>query len=283
MKKKNLKLISIISIIIIATIIISVFIKLIPEEEPPKLIIDNFSEYFPNIQDPNQVFQLLYSKTIGLTENPEALSTTKATIRKDSLTTSGPYTTAIIDIDDLKISFQLKIRGSSLDKWGDLVISCPDKKDIIYPETFCRIYQDEGALVVVWEHDYLINNMLQGSISDLVKPFLEEFIISDEEINSAPKAHNSVAYSVTINEHSYHNLSSSSSNFIYTISTSVVDGRNYQIYFNSDNENTAVFITNPDTEGHAAAKIFSSKNTRTGFENWLRSLSSTVEIEFEEL
>ncbi len=284
MKKKNLKNISIVSIIIIILIIIvGIFIKLTPEKEPPKIIIDNFSEYFPDVNNPDQVFQLLHSKVIGLTESPEKIPTAKAIIREGSLTTSNGYTTAIIDIDDLKISFQLKIRGSSLSEWGDLIISCPDKKDIIYPETVCRIYQNEGALMVVWEHDYLINNMLHGSSGAIIKQFLEEFILSDEEINSAPKAHDSVAYTVTINERSYHNISSSP-NFIYTISASVVDGRNYQFYFNSDNNNNvAAFITNPDSEGHTAAKIFSDEDTRASLENWLRSLSNTVEIEFEEL
>ena len=275
MKRLNKRIIYITAaaILLIVFVIISIILKNSTEEIHPTIIIDNFSDYFPNVGDKESthVFQELYKYTATSIEDGIEIPESGALIRENSMGSSQNYTTALVDIDSLKLSLLLEIDESNPLGHRGVLFMCPDKKDVIYPNTVCSIYNNEGPLNIYWKHSYLIDNMIQSRLSSGVKQTIEDFVLSNQELMSAPKAHDTVTYTLTINEQSYINYSMKP--IIYSITASVDDGRVYTIYINANIEDDlcGVYVTSNST-GNSANAIVLDGGRSTYLENWIHSL-----------
>ena len=185
MKNINKKIITAIAAVFLLFISIIIIILTKNEPETPLLgiTIDNFSEYFPNTttQEHNKVFHVLYSQVANSVNESTTIPESGALIRPNSINSYNSYTTAIVDVDSLQLSFLLKIDETNILNDFGVLISCPDQKDIIYQGSSCSIYNEEGFTHAVWDHSYLIDNILRGNAASFVMDYVGEFIVSPTE------------------------------------------------------------------------------------------------------
>ncbi|MBR5027122.1 hypothetical protein IKX64_00815 [Candidatus Saccharibacteria bacterium] len=215
----------------------------------------------------------------GSTTIPES----GALIRPNSINSYNSYTTAVVDIDSLQLSFLLKIDETNVLNDFGVLISCPDQKDIIYQGSSCSIYNEEGFTHAVWDHSYLIDNILRGNAASFVMDYIGEFIVSPTEIATAPLSHDSITYTIKVIESSYTSYSKKSNKLIYSLDLTIDDNRSYKLYVNTDLDSeediVAIYVTNQDIQNHSVAAIFNSKDS--SLENWIRSLSGDVKIDYK--
>lgn len=289
MKNLNKKFVyAIVSIVLIVVfVIIGIIIKNSSEVNLPTLTIDNFSEYFPKMgnKESTHIFQKLYEFVSATIDEDIETPDSGALIRENTIGTLDDYTTVIVDIDSIKLSLLLEVKESSPTEYRGVMFMCPDKKDIIYEDMYCSIYNDEGFLNVLWEHSYMIDNMIQTRLSGPVKQLIEDFVLSQKELDSAPKGHDVVTYVLTINEQSYINYSMKP--ITYSVTATVDDGRNYSIYINANVEDDicAVYITNNSTNTSSHAIFMPTNAKNVSLENWIRSLpgGESVNINYVDL
>ena len=287
MKNINKKII--IAIAAVFLLFISIIIIILTKNEPetplPGITIDNFSEYFPNTttQEHNKVFHVLYSQVANSVNESTTIPESGALIRPNSINSYNSYTTAIVDIDSLQLSFLLKIDETNILNDFGVLISCPDQKDIIYQGSSCSIYNEEGFTHAVWDHSYLIDNILRGNAASFVMDYVGEFIVSPTEIATAPLSHDSITYTIKVIESSYTSYSKKSNKPIYSLDLIIDDNRSYKLYVNTDLDSeediVAIYVTNQDIQDHSVAAIFNSKDS--SLENWIRSLSGDVKIDYK--
>ena len=257
--------------------------NLIFKEEtfPHQLVITNFSDYFSEVptKTRNKLFYYLF--LFANPENEDAVSV----IRENSVTKEDGFGSAIIDIDEVQKSYHVTFNLEKIeDEEHDLNFSCLKKSERIYKsDTSCLITNNEATFIATIEHSYLISGIIHSREADLVMRSIEEFATSINELLSSPSDEtNFDNVQINILESSYRSYQTYP-NIIYSLSAVVDDGRTYDIYINTNNKsNVATYITRTDITGHSTATIYSSETDRTELENWIRSLSSDVEITYEE-
>ena len=270
----------------IVILFVFVFLSIIKNSSTPTreeftvgLRVDNFNDYFSEVPEytRKEIFYKIYSSAAKFTEGevPEG----GAIIREDTVKKTDKHGIFIVDIDSIKQSYLIEFN------WGDdpgVIIACPPKNSVIYPETICEIFAADHEPTTFWIHDYMINGVLENKVASLAISAFDSFILSDKERYSAPgDADQSATFNVVIDEQSYQRLSA---NFAFKLSIYLNDDREYDIYINSNTtkDQLATFITRTDTDGHSAATIFSNNQNTINLESWIRTLpgGSAIEINY---
>ncbi len=288
-QKKKIITISVV-IIVLIILIISVIGKAFntPTKEAYSggIVVDNLSEYFNEISNDlkSELFYKIGVNAATFLEDGVELPESGAKIRDDSVKKEESSGKFIVDIDSIKQSFSINLSWEKDYEYVD--ITCPLKKDVIYPETLCEVYAPNFVPSAYWVHEYMINGIINNRDASRVMGAIEDFVISKKERRSAPgEIPSDATYSITINEKSFQKQSSSP-DYIFSLSLDVDDGRDYYVVIRSDTKNlnhVAVFITRTDIENHSAATVFSNESDTSTLDSWIRSLSSDVEINHEAL
>lgn len=102
------------------------------------VVIDNASSYTQELSEDsfNRIGDAVYTRVGWSVDKPESLY--HGVVRNGSFASSNATVVFIVDIDSIKLSFQvLQTVNQSLEAQGDTSVTCVDESDMIYPSATC--------------------------------------------------------------------------------------------------------------------------------------------------
>ena len=267
-----------ISIVVVLVFIIIKSIHISPFG--PGVTINNFKEYFPKASQVNEdgVSNLVYQILLNTIDDPTSIR--DIVIRKDSVRTETDandlnHSSLIIDIPSIQQSYIISFTWGNESTDNDLEqydIKCPSKNEKIYNTDCYLSAEDDPNLSIT--HSYLLRNILSEPLNTRLYETVFSYIDSEEEYSTGNKENERVE--LVISEDSFEEYyDTDSDDYIYSITASTDDGRDYKIYTRSQQSlkkpGIAILINRLDIKNHQYAVIISVDDNKLikRLESWL--------------